>query len=218
MVTVLSSQTSVVSDFLRELRDTKLQLNQRQFERNLERIGIIAGYEASKRLAYTSVMTTTPLADAETEVLDDKIVLATILRAGLPLQRGVQTVFDSAELAFIAAGRKPETPAGVEIDLSYVAGPRLDDKVLIIADTMLATGKSLVDTYRALTTDYGSPVRTIIICVIASQPGVTYVSASIPNVEIIAGAVDPKLDDNFFIVPGLGDAGDLTYGPKASKQ
>jgi uracil phosphoribosyltransferase len=217
MTTVLCEQTSIVNHYLRELRDIDIQKNQEHFERNLERLGIIAGYEFSKQLSYQDHQTTTPLGTVNTPILKDKIVLATILRAGLPVQKGVKSIFDDAELSFIAAGRKPETSAGVEIDLAYTASPRLEGKVLVIADTMLATGKSLVDTYEALTRSYGQPQQVYIIAVIASRQGIKYVEQNISGVNIIVSAVDPELNDQFFIVPGLGDAGDLLYGPKAQK-
>lgn len=215
MLQILNDQTSIIQQYVRELRDVVIQKDPRRFERNLERIGILAGYEASKLLRYTDIETTTPLGTVTTPVLTDKVVIATILRAGVPLHHGVRQVFDDAEITYIAAGRKSESTDGVEIDLSYIATPRIDNKVLIIADTMLATGKSLVDAYRALTTDYGTPSRTIIISAIASTEGVRYVETEIPNTDVIAAAVDPELNDHFYIVPGLGDAGDLLYGPKA---
>lgn len=217
MITDLSQQNSIVNQYLRELRDVEIQKNSQHFEQNLERLGMIAGYELSKQLSYKDQQTTTPLGTVNTPILKDKIVLATILRAGLPVQKGVKAIFDEAELSFVAAGRKPETAAGVEIDLAYTASPRMEGKILVIADTMLATGKSLVDTYEALAKSYGTPDNVYIIAVIASQQGVDYVSGNIPNVDIIVSAVDPELNDKFFIVPGLGDAGDLLYGPKAEK-
>lgn len=217
MITVLNQHASIVNQYLRELRDIDIQKDSEHFERNLERLGTIAGYELSKYLAYKDVETTTPLGKVNTPVISDKLVLATILRAGLPVQKGVKAVFDEAELAFVAAGRKPETAAGVEIDLAYTASPVIKDKILVIADTMIATGKSLVDTYESLSQSYGEPKHTYIIGVIGSQEGVDYAQANIPNVDIIVSAVDQELNDKFFIVPGLGDAGDLLYGPKAPK-
>lgn len=214
-IIVLDTNNSIVSHYLQELRDVDIQKDRRRFNENIEHIGAIAGYEASKLLAYKKKQTTTQLGVAETYVLDDEIVLNTILRAGLPLQRGVHSILPMAELSFIAAGRKPEIPAGVEIDLSYVATPSIEGKVLIIADTMIATGKSLVDGYNALVRHYGTPKQTIIIGVIASTIGIEYVTEHIQDVQMIVGSVDRELDENFFIVPGLGDAGDLLYGPKA---
>lgn len=215
MLKVLNDEASIIGEYLHELRDIDIQKDRHRFEENIERIGAIAGYEASKLLAYSDHKTTTQLGVADTSVLGDGIVLNTILRAGMPLQRGVHSMLPMAELSFIAAGRKPETAAGVEIELSYVATPRLENKVLIIADTMIATGKSLVDGYNALTQHYGMPTRTIIIGVIASRDGIAYVTENIPEVDIITAAIDETLDAKFYIVPGLGDAGDLLYGPKA---
>lgn len=215
MITVLSEENSIINQYLHELRDIELQKDHLRFEQNIERIGAIAGYEASKLLTYRAHKTKTQLGVADTSVLSEGIVLNTILRAGLPLQRGVQSVLPYAELSFTAAGRKPETGGGVEIELGYVATPSIEGKVLIIADTMIATGNSLVDGYNALVQHYGTPSRTIIIGVIASQQGLDHVAKEIPGVSLIVAAVDTKLNEKFFIVPGLGDAGDLLYGPKA---
>jgi uracil phosphoribosyltransferase len=210
---VITRKNSVVNQYLRELRDVEIQKDSKRFARNLERIGAIAGYELSKRLNYKKQVTKTPLGEANTPLIKDKVVVATILRAGLPLQKGVASVFDGAELAFIAAGRKPDIGHGVEIDLAYVASPKLEGKVLIIADTMLASGRSIIDAYNSLL-EHGKPSRVFIISAIASQPGVDYVQKNIRDVEIITAALDPELNDQFFIVPGLGDAGDLLYGEK----
>ncbi len=214
MLRILSETSSMVGPYLHELRDIGLQKDKLRFKYNLERLGMIAGYEISKQLTYSNHSTKTPLGTSITPILKDKIVLCTILRAGLPLQNGIHKIFDGADLAFIGAGRKPENGGEVEIDLSYVASPDLKGKTLIIADTMLATGKSLVDAYRALTKEHSTPKHTFVVSVIASQAGVEFVSKHIPNVEVIVCAVDPELNDKYYIVPGLGDAGDLLYGPK----
>jgi uracil phosphoribosyltransferase len=211
---VLNSEASIVSQYLRELRDVKLQHDRTRFENNLERLGVILGYELSKQLDYKDVSTQTPLGKANTPVLKDKIVLSTILRAGLPVQRGVHKILDGADLSFVAAGRKPDTSHGVEIDMAYTVAPDLTGATLVLTDTMMATGKSFVDAYDALVKKHGRPARTFAVCVIASQPGATYVQEHIPGVEVIACAVDPELNDHYYIVPGLGDAGDLLYGPK----
>lgn len=218
MITVLNQEDSIVSQYLCELRDIEIQKDNKRFSHNLERLGMIAGYELSKQLNYQQRQTQTPLGTAETPILKDKIVLATILRAGLPVQQGVNAIFDDAELSFVAAGRKPETSAGVEIDLAYTASASMEGKVLILADTMLATGKSLVDSYESLVKSYGQPEHVYVVAVIASQAGVDYVSQNMPGADIIVSAVDPELNDKFYIVPGLGDAGDLLYGPKAGKK
>lgn len=211
---ILSDQNSIVSEYLHELRDVALQKDRRHFVQNLETLGMIAGYELSKLLQYKDAETKTPLGSASTPLLADKMVISTVLRAGLPVHRGLSQLFPAAEPAFIAAGRKPENGGEVEIDLSYVAGPSLQDKVLIIADTMLATGKSIVTAYEAMTRKLGQPKQVFVVVVLASKPGVEHVSKHIPNSEIITCALDPELNDRYFIVPGLGDAGDLLYGEK----
>ncbi len=215
MIKILSAKPSAVSQFLHELRDVELQTDRRRFHDNVERLGVIAGYEISRLLHYREHSTKTPLGSAAGQLVDEPLVLATIMRAGLPLQQGIHQVLPMAELAFIGAARKSESAAGVEIELSYVATPPLAGKTLIIADTMIATGQSLVDTWQALTEGYGMPARTIVAGIIASRQGADHVHDSIPGLDLIVAAVDDKLDHNFYIVPGLGDAGDLLYGPKA---
>lgn len=211
---VLSDEFSIVNHRLRELRDKTLQKDQQRFEHNLELMGMIAGYELSKQLIYADHTTKTPLGTINTPLLKDKLVLGTVLRAGLPLQSGLRKIFGTTELAFVGAGRKPETSSTVEIDLSYVVSPDLAGKVLILADTMLATGKSLIKAYEALVNKHGAPLHTFVVAVIASQAGIDYLSNRLPSAELIIGAVDPELNDKFYIVPGLGDAGDLLYGSK----
>ncbi len=218
MIKNLSDEPSIVSECLHELRDKVIQNDTARFEANIERLGMIAGYEVSKLLSYEDHPTSTPLGTANTPLLKEPVVLCTILRAGLPLQRGIKQVLHSAELSFVAAGRKSETDEGVEIDLSYIATPAIEHKVLIIADTMLATGKSLVDTYNALIKGYGKPSRTIVVNVIAAKQGIDYVCSQIPDIDIITCAIDQELNNRYFIVPGLGDAGDLLYGEKAVVQ
>jgi uracil phosphoribosyltransferase len=192
----LSEHKSVVNNYLLELRDVEIQKDKRRFENNLEQVGRLAAYELSKQLEFEDCETTTQLG-----------------RAGLPMQRGIASVFQEAELAFIAAGRKPETEHRVEIDLAYVATADLTGKTLIITDTMLATGSSILDSYNALV-KYGRPSRLFIVCAIASKTGVEFIEKNIPEAEIVTAVVDPDLNDKFYIVPGLGDAGDLLYGEK----
>ncbi len=213
MITILSDQSSIISQYMRELRDETLQKDQTRFGQNLEKLGMIAGYELSKRLDYKDHATETPLGTANTPILKDKVVLATVLRAGLPLQHGLQQVFTNAEQAFVGAGRKENTGKGVEIDLSYMAAPRLDGKVLILADTMLATGNSLVDAYHALIQN-GTPSKVFIVSVIASQAGVDFLTKGLPEADLFICAIDEQLNGKYYIVPGLGDAGDLLYGSK----
>lgn len=218
MLHVLAEEKSIITQYLHELRDVDIQNDASRFEHNLERLGMLLGYEISRQLAYQPHKTTTPLGTADSQILEDQVVINTILRAGLPVQRGMKTILDSAQMSFIAAGRKPETSAGVEIELSYVATPSIEDKVLIIADTMIATGHSIVDAFQALTDGYGTPRQTFIAGVIASRPGVEFIEAQLPDATIITCALDATLNDKFYIVPGLGDAGDLLYGPKANRQ
>jgi uracil phosphoribosyltransferase len=209
----LSEHKSVVNNYLLELRDVEIQKDKRRFENNLEQVGRLAAYELSKQLEFEDCETTTQLGRVSAPIVKDKIVIATILRAGLPMQRGITSVFQEAELAFIAAGRKPETEHRVEIDLAYVATADLTGKTLIITDTMLATGSSILDSYNALV-KYGRPSRLFIVCAIASKTGVEFIEKNIPEAEIVTAVVDPDLNDKFYIVPGLGDAGDLLYGEK----
>lgn len=213
-VTILSQQASIINQYLYELRDINIQKNPALFHRNIERIGMIAGYELSKQLRYRDHTTTTPLDTIKVPVLDEQLVIATILRAGLPLQRGIHSALDGAKLAFVAAARASEGTDSVQIKLDYIAAPSLEDTVLVLADTMLATGNSIVDSYEALIEKHGTPRRVFIVSVIASEAGVAFVSSKLPKAELIVGTVDPTLNDHFYIVPGLGDAGDLLYGPK----
>lgn len=214
MLTILSDNLSISNNYLREIRDQKLQLNKQKFKHNLELLGMIAGYELSKRLDYKKHSTKTQLGVHKSFILKDKVVLCSILRAGLPLQNGLQRAFENAELAFVGAGRKHTASPEVEIDLSYVASGKLTGKTLIIADTMLATGKSIVNAYTALTSKHGKPDKTYVVSVVASKDGAAYVSKHLPKADLMIFAVDPKLNDKFYIVPGLGDAGDLLYGSK----
>ena len=214
MLTILNSTPSIIDQYLHELRDVEIQKDRPRFETNIERLGMLAGYEVSKRLTYKTIDTPTVLGVAKTPVVADEIVIATILRAGIPVQRGVHKVLDGSALAFIGAARQEEDGEGIQIKLDYVAAPRLEGKVLIIADTMLATGHSLVDSYCALVAERGTPKQTIIVAVISCQPGIEYLQSELPDAEIIVCAVDPELNEHYYIVPGLGDAGDLLYGPK----
>ena len=214
MLTVLNTTPSIINSYLRELRDVEIQKDKQRFEHNLESLGMIAGYELSKRLNYADHATATPLGTANTPLPTDRLVLSTVLRAGLPVHHGIHKILPGAEPAFIAAGRRPDTSEGVKINLAYVAGPDLTGKVLIIADTMLATGHTFVEAYHALIEGHGKPSRVFVVAVIASEAGITYVRDNIPQCEMIICAVDPELNDDYFIVPGLGDAGDLLYGEK----
>ena len=209
----LSHQSSIACDYLLQMRDVNLQVNPVMFRRNLYRFGQIMAYEISKKLSYNAVEVTTQLGVAECKKLRDDIVLATILRAGLPMHDGMLSVFDDAENAFISAFRHHHKDGTFEISLEYMSAPELDDKTLIICDPMLATGSSMVRAINALL-ENGSPKEIHIATVIASSSGLEYVAIEFPNATIWIGEEDEELTARSFIVPGLGDAGDLAYGAK----
>lgn len=211
----LSDGNSVLNQFIAEIRDKNIQKNHMRFRRNLERIGEIFAYEISKTLRYRPVEITTPLGISTCSLPEDEIVLATILRAGLPLHNGLLNYFDGAQNAFIAAYRKYGKDNKFDINLEYVTSPSVDGKILILADTMLATGASVVLAYKKLLED-GNPVHTHIVCPIASSYGVEYLSKNLPHktVTLWTGAIDEELTNKSYIVPGLGDAGDLAFGDK----
>ena len=211
----LSDGNSVLNQFIAEIRDKDVQKNHMRFRRNLERIGEIFAYEISKTLSYSLKDVTTPLGIAQCSVPGDDIVLATILRAGLPLHNGLLNYFDKAQNAFIAAYRKYGKDNKFDIKLEYCTCPSIDGKVLIIADTMLATGASLVLAYHKLIED-GTPSATHFVCPITSCYGVEYLSKNLPHKDVTlwVGAIDEELTNKSYIVPGLGDAGDLAFGDK----
>jgi len=186
-----------------------------RFRRNMERIGEIMAYEMSKTMHYKAEDVKTPLGVAHTEVIDEKIVVSTILRAGLPFHQGFLNYFDSAENAFVSAYRKYKDALKFDIYIEYIASPNLDGKTLIICDPMLATGSSMELAYGALLTK-GKPAHIHVAAVIASQQAIDYVVSHFPEAKttIWAAAIDPELNDQSYIVPGIGDAGDLAYGDK----
>lgn len=213
MVVNLSKHYSVLCDWINEIRDMDIQSDRMRFRRNLERIGEVAAYEISKSLAYNQVDTQTPLGISNSKSLQQQPILGTILRAGLPLHQGLLNYFDKADNAFISAYRKHHADGSFEISMEYVACPELDDRVVILSDPMLATGASLVKTIQALR-DEGNPKEIHIVCVIACTVGIEYVHRNEPNVKIWCGAIDDELTAKGYIVPGLGDAGDLAFGTK----
>jgi uracil phosphoribosyltransferase len=213
-----SSRRSIANDYLRQLRDEVVQLNPTMFRLNLKRFGQIMGYEISKKLNYEEVETITPLGVANTYQLKDKIVLGTILRAGLPMHEGLLSVFDHAENTFISAYRKHHKDGSFEIKLEYISSPELTGKVLILCDPMLATGSSIVQTLDALVSDYGMPKEIHIAAVVASTSGLEYVHIEYPEATIWIGDEDEELTAKSYIVPGLGDAGDLAFGQKTTDQ
>lgn len=213
MVVNLSTQHSLVSNWIYELRDEGIQADRMRFRRNLERIAEVAAYEISKTLPSKEEDVETPLGTASCKLLQYQPVLASILRAGLPMHNGLLNYFDKADNAFIAAYRKHEKDGSFIISLEYMSCPDLDDRILIISDPMLATGSSLVKTIHFLK-DEGSPKEIHVVCAIACTVGIEYVTREVPSVKIWCGDVDDELTAKGFIVPGLGDAGDLAYGAK----
>jgi uracil phosphoribosyltransferase len=209
-----ANQNSLVSVFINELRDINIQKDSMRFRRNVERIGEIIAYEISKQLEFTAIETETPLGIASGKIISEQPVLATILRAGLPLHQGMLNFFDRAENAFISAYRKHNKNDTFEIEIEYLSSPTIQNKTLILTDPMLATGSSMVLAYRAML-NRGIPKHTHIVSVIASTEGINYIKRNMPaNTSIWVGAIDEELTAQAYIVPGLGDAGDLAYGAK----
>lgn len=206
---------SLISQYMMELRNVDIQNDRLRFRRNLERIGEIMAYEISRTLDYTKKEITTPLAQCQCDIISEKIVLGTIFRAGVPFHVGFLNMFDDAENAFVSAYRKYKEKENFDVFIEYIASPHLDGKTLILVDPMLATGASMELSYRALLTK-GTPAKVHIASVIASQAAVDYVKATFPEdkTTLWVGAVDPDLNPHSYIVPGLGDAGDLAYGIK----
>ncbi len=213
-VVVMNQTNSVISQFMAELRDVKIQGDSMRFRKNIERMGELFAYEISKTLAYKTTEVTTPLGVAGANVLLEQPVLATVLRAGLPLHYGMQQIFDKAENAFVSAYRKNRKEGGFDVKVEYMACPDLNNKTLILADPMLATGTSIELTYKALL-QRGTPKKIHVVSVIASMEGVEYVKKHLPeSITLWLGAVDDELTVQSYIVPGLGDAGDLSFGIK----
>jgi uracil phosphoribosyltransferase len=213
MVFNLSANNTIANQFIAELRQVNTQQDRLRFRRNLERIGEILAYEISKTLEYHLVPTETPLGVSDESVPSQRIVLATILRAGLPFHQGMLHYFDRADNAFISAYRRNRKDGSFEIQLDYIGAPDLEDCVLILADPMLATGASVNVALKELAR-FGAPSTVHVASVIASTAGVEAVQRAHPNVRIWAGAIDEELTAKFYIVPGLGDAGDLAFGEK----
>lgn len=214
MIHNLSNTNSIFSTFLGEIRDVTIQKDSMRFRKNMERISEVLAYELSKHLEYSVEMVTTPLGEAPINVLKEQPVLATILRAGLSMHQGLLNYFDKAESAFISAYRKHSTAEDFEIHVEYMAAPQIDNKVVIISDPMLATGSSMVMVYKALLKQ-GKPSRIIIASAIATPDAIDYIKRHLPDTtEIWVGAIDNELTAQSYIVPGLGDAGDLAFGVK----
>jgi len=214
MVVNLSEQYTLLCDWISEIRDEEIQKDRMRFRRNLERIGEVAAYEISKTLPFVVKEVQTPLGIASCKVLQNQPVVTTILRAGLPLHQGLLNFFDKADNGFISAYRKHNRDGSFEISLEYVSCPELENRVVIISDSMLATGASLVKTIQYLREE-GHPSEIHVVVAIACTVGIEFVLRSEPNCKIWCGAIDDELTAKGYIVPGLGDAGDLAYGTKA---
>ena len=214
MVHHLSEKHSLLRNWIAEIRDVTIQNDRMRFRRNLERIGEVAAYEMSKLMPTIVKKTTTPLGIHDSKVLAEQPVLATILRAGLPLHQGMLNYFDKADNAFISAYRKHHDNGSFEISIEYLSCPDLNNRVLIVSDPMLATGASLVQTIQAITKQH-TPKKIHIVVAIASKKGIETVEAALgKNIPIWCGDIDDSLNDKRYIIPGLGDAGDLAYGTK----
>ena len=215
MIHLLGESNSLLNQFIAEIRDEIVQKDSLRFRRNLERVGEIFAYEISKKLHYRTKEVTTPLGVAKIPMLEQQPVLATILRAGLPLHQGLLNYFDKAENCFISAYRKYDPNGEFHIEFEYIASPLLDNKIVIMSDPMLATGSSMEIAYHALL-EKGEPKHIHLVSVIASRQGIEHVLKMLPNDQITLwiGAIDPEMTPKSYIVPGLGDAGDLAFGEK----
>lgn len=216
MVVNFSETQSLISVWMRQLRDVNIQNDRMKFRRNLERIGEAIGFEISKELPYTNQQITTPLGEVSADILEKQPVLATILRAGLPLHQGLLNVYDEADCAFMAAYRKHHKDGSFEIANEYLTAPDLNGRPLIISDPMLATGASLLLSIKELL-KLGTPSCIHLVTAISSTQGINYLQKHAPDVHIWTGGIDEELTAKGYIVPGLGDAGDLCFGSKEQK-
>lgn len=210
-ITILDAQQSVFTQILAELRNQKLQRDRQRFRWNLFRAGFILAYEASRQMPYLETPVTTPLGQADSRVLAEPPVLISILRAGNALLEGVLEVFDFADVGYLAAYRTELTTREIHVQVDYIAVPPLTDRIVFLIDPMLATGNSIMTAYEVLRIK-GRPQKLFILAVIASEYGLSYVQKHLPEAHIYVGAVDKELTARGYIVPGLGDAGDLAYG------
>ncbi|MGY8989129.1 MAG: uracil phosphoribosyltransferase [Flavobacteriales bacterium] len=212
----LGKQNSIFNHFIRETRDIKIQNDSMRFRRNIERIGEIFAYEISKKMEYKNKKITTPLGISTESLITEKPVLATILRAGLPLHQGFLNYFDSSDNTFISAYRKPKKGGGFEIKIEYLASPDLEGKTIILCDPMLASGSSMILAIEAILSK-GKPKHIHIVSVMSSSEGIDYIKRNIPikDCTLWVGAEDADMTEQSYIVPGLGDAGDLAFGKKS---
>ena len=211
----VSENNSVLNQFLSEIRDTGIQKDRMRFRKNIERIGEVLGYELSKTLVYHQKEITTPLGSLKMSLPQEDVVICSILRAGIPLHNGLLNYFDRAGSSFISAYRHhPDNEIDFEIVVEYLASPSLENKTLILADPMLATGRSLVSVFEALK-KMGTPREVHLVSVIAATKGIEYVASGVPeDTHLWIATIDEELNDHGYIVPGLGDAGDLAFGEK----
>lgn len=213
----LAESNSILNQFVAEMRDVNVQNDRMRFRRNIERIGELMAYEISKDMNYSIKKIQTPIGVAEASTPDDNVVIATVFRAGLPLHNGFLNIFDKAGNAFVSAYRfyKDESHRDIDVKIEYIATPDLTDKTVLLVDPMLATGESLELAWKAFTTK-GIPSRLVIACIIASQAGVDRIKKVFQgqDVTLWCGVIDPEINEQKYIVPGLGDAGDLAYGEK----
>lgn len=211
----ISQQKSIINQFISEIRDSTIQKDCLRFRKNIERIGEAFAFEIAKKLDYLQIDTRTPLGIAKCENISDEIVIASIMRAALPLHYGILNVFDKAHNSFIGAFRKYGKDNKFKIEVEYASVPEIDGKVLILADTMLATGSSIFLAYQRICKD-GHPKHTHIVCPISSSAGVDYLKQKLggENITLWVGSIDEELTNKSYIIPGLGDAGDLAFGPK----
>lgn len=212
----LSDSNSLLQQYVSELRDVTIQQDRMRFRKNIERIGQIMAYEISKRLAWQEVEVTTPLGKHKSKRLAEQPVLATILRAGLSMHHGLLNFFDEADCAFISAYRKHQDEHHFDIVVEYLASPDITNRTVLLIDPMLATGQSIDLTYQALLKS-GKPKQLHVVTLIASKPGVAYLKDKLPGHTLWMAALDESLNEHGYIVPGLGDAGDLSFGEKLER-
>ena len=211
----LGEQNSIFNQYISEIRNVDVQNDSLRFRRNIERLGEIFAYEISKTMNFKSNLITTPLGQCDINLIDSEPVIATVLRAGLPLHQGMLNYFDKADNAFVSAYRMHIPPDDFEVKVEYISSPNLTDRVLILCDPMVASGQSMVLSYDALLEAYGHPKHIHIVSIIASAEGMAYVQDNVKsNVTIWTGAIDAEMTAQAYIVPGLGDAGDLAFGKK----
>ncbi len=217
MVNILTDQNSIANHYIAELRNVEMQADRMRFRRNLERLGEIFGYEISKGLDFEESTISTPLGEAQTELIREQPVLVTIIRAGLPLHQGLLHVFDQADSGFVAAYRKTKKSGEFEIHKEYQITPDLNGRIVVLSDPMIATGRSIVLICKELMAQF--KIKELhVVAAIASEEGLEHVKAYVPGCKLWVGAVDDELTSKAYIVPGLGDAGDLAFGSKAGDE